>query len=66
MRKVKTASFLAWEEEGMIHSRQREQHVQGPGGSRDHPMEEVKEDQCNGRKERQEMWLRGAGGQGSG
>lgn len=38
------ASFLAWAEEEMIHSRQREQHVQGPGGNTDHPKEEVKED----------------------
>ena len=59
---MKIASFLAWEQEGMIHSTQRERHVQGSGGSMDHPVEEVKEDQCNGRKEQQEMWLKSWGG----
>lgn len=51
----------------MIHSRQREQHVQGSGGSMDHPVEEVKEDQGNVGKEQQEMWLkRWSGGQAGG
>lgn len=51
----------------MIHSRQREQHVQGSGGNMDHPVEEVKEDQGNVGKEQQEMWLkRWSGGQAGG
>ena len=59
---MKTASFSAWEEKGRINVRQTEQHVRGPGGSMDHPMEEVK-DQRNGRKEQQEMWLKRWGGE---
>lgn len=55
---MKIASFLAWEEEEMSHSRPREEHVQDPGGSMDHPLEEVKEDQQSGRKEQQETWLK--------
>ena len=61
---VTTASLTAREEKGSIHVRQTQQHVQGPGGSMDHPMEEVKEDQGNGRKDQQEMWLKRWGGEG--
>ena len=61
---MKTASFAAWEEKGRTHVRQMEQHVQGPRGSMDHPMEEVKGGQCYGRKEQQEMWLQRSGGEG--
>ena len=61
---MKTASFAAWEEKGRIHVRPTEQHVRGSGGSMDHPMEEVKEDQRNGRKEQQEVWLKRWGGEG--
>lgn len=56
---MKIASFLAWEEEGKIQSRQKEQHVQEPGGSLTYPTEEVKEDQCGRRKEQQETRSKG-------
>ena len=62
-REVKIVSFLAWEEEGMIHSRQREQHMQGPEGEGTIPGRKWKRTNitCNGRKEQQEMWLKRLG-----
>lgn len=56
---MKIVSFLAWEEEGMIQSRQKKQYVQEPDGSLIYPIEEVKEDQCGRRKEQQEMRSKG-------
>lgn len=63
---MKIASFLAWEEKGMIQSRQKTQHVQEPGGSLTYPIEEVKEDQSVRRKEQQEMRSKGGGREHSG